>query len=148
LTIDGAIRQVVMHVGPAAGDSDEEGYVLIVFDEFDPAVVPQANDTSGGAKIEELQGELTVARQRLQSMTEEYAGARVPFNSLPRNTRCSSIWLGIEAKWWGARTLPNTCDDSFDPLSNLIEVYIQRLRRKIDDGESVKLIRGAVPDTT
>ena len=37
-------------------------------------------------------------------------------------------------------------DDSFDPLSNLIEVYIQRLRRKVDDGESMKLIhtrRGA-----
>jgi two-component system copper resistance phosphate regulon response regulator CusR len=37
-------------------------------------------------------------------------------------------------------------DDSFDPMSNLIEVYIQRLRRKIDDGEAVKLIhtrRGA-----
>ena len=37
-------------------------------------------------------------------------------------------------------------DDSFDPLSNLIEVYIQRLRRKVDDGDSVKLIhtrRGA-----
>ena len=32
-------------------------------------------------------------------------------------------------------------DDSFDPLSNLIEVYIQRLRRKIDDGRSVKLIQ-------
>ena len=32
-------------------------------------------------------------------------------------------------------------DDSFDPLSNLIEVYIQRLRRKIDDGHAVKLIR-------
>jgi two-component system copper resistance phosphate regulon response regulator CusR len=32
-------------------------------------------------------------------------------------------------------------DDSFDPLSNLIEVYIQRLRRKIDDDESVKLIQ-------
>jgi DNA-binding response OmpR family regulator len=31
-------------------------------------------------------------------------------------------------------------------VSNLIEVYIQRLRRKIDEGESVKLIhtrRGA-----
>ena len=25
-------------------------------------------------------------------------------------------------------------DDSFDPMSNLIEVYIQRLRRKVDDG--------------
>jgi len=37
-------------------------------------------------------------------------------------------------------------DDSFDPMSNLIEVYIQRLRRKIDDGYAVKLIhtrRGA-----
>ena len=37
-------------------------------------------------------------------------------------------------------------DDSFDPMSNLIEVYIQRLRRKIDDGQALKLIhtrRGA-----
>jgi two-component system copper resistance phosphate regulon response regulator CusR len=32
-------------------------------------------------------------------------------------------------------------DDSFDPMSNLIEVYIQRLRRKIDDGAAVKLIQ-------
>jgi DNA-binding response OmpR family regulator len=32
-------------------------------------------------------------------------------------------------------------DDSYDPMSNLIEVYIQRLRRKIDDGHDVKLIR-------
>lgn len=37
-------------------------------------------------------------------------------------------------------------DDSFDPMSNLIEVYIQRLRRRVDDGHDVKLIatrRGA-----
>jgi two-component system copper resistance phosphate regulon response regulator CusR len=37
-------------------------------------------------------------------------------------------------------------DDSYDPRSNLIEVYIQRLRRKIDDGRKPKLIhtrRGA-----
>ena len=37
-------------------------------------------------------------------------------------------------------------DDSYDPMSNLIEVYVQRLRRKIDDGYPVKLIhtrRGA-----
>ena len=32
-------------------------------------------------------------------------------------------------------------DDSFDPMSNLIEVYIQRLRRKIDDGYQLKLIQ-------
>ena len=32
-------------------------------------------------------------------------------------------------------------DESFDPASNLIEVYIQRLRRKIDDDQPVKLIQ-------
>ena len=32
-------------------------------------------------------------------------------------------------------------DESFDPFSNLIEVYIQRLRRKIDEGWELKLIR-------
>lgn len=32
-------------------------------------------------------------------------------------------------------------DENFDPFSNLIEVYIQRLRRKIDDGQEQKLIR-------
>ena len=32
-------------------------------------------------------------------------------------------------------------DESFDPFSNLIEVYIQRLRRKIDEGHALRLIR-------
>ncbi len=32
-------------------------------------------------------------------------------------------------------------DESFDPFSNLIEVYVQRLRRKIDEGHALKLIR-------
>ena len=32
-------------------------------------------------------------------------------------------------------------DENFDPFSNLIEVYIQRLRRKIDDSHSQKLLR-------
>jgi two-component system copper resistance phosphate regulon response regulator CusR len=32
-------------------------------------------------------------------------------------------------------------DENFDPFSNLIEVYIQRLRRKIDDPFDHKLIR-------
>ena len=31
-------------------------------------------------------------------------------------------------------------DYHFDPGTNLVDVYIQRLRRKIDDGETVKLI--------
>jgi two-component system copper resistance phosphate regulon response regulator CusR len=32
-------------------------------------------------------------------------------------------------------------DESFDPFSNLIEVYIQRLRRKVDEDHEAKLIR-------
>ena len=40
-------------------------------------------------------------------------------------------------------------DDSFDPLSNSIEVYIQRLRRKIDDGQAGEADpdHGEGPDT-
>jgi two-component system copper resistance phosphate regulon response regulator CusR len=37
-------------------------------------------------------------------------------------------------------------DESFDPMSNVIDVYVQRLRRKVDDGQAQKLIhtrRGA-----
>ena len=37
-------------------------------------------------------------------------------------------------------------DEHFDPFSNLIEVYIQRLRKKIDEGATDRLIhtrRGA-----
>src|SRR5262245_3666703 len=32
-------------------------------------------------------------------------------------------------------------EENFDPFSNLIEVYVQRLRRKIDEGHSLKLLR-------
>jgi two-component system copper resistance phosphate regulon response regulator CusR len=32
-------------------------------------------------------------------------------------------------------------DENFDLFSNLIEVYVQRLRRKIDDGHSLKLFQ-------
>jgi DNA-binding response OmpR family regulator len=31
-------------------------------------------------------------------------------------------------------------DDNFDPFSNLIEVYVQRLRRKVDHNQAVKLL--------
>jgi two-component system copper resistance phosphate regulon response regulator CusR len=73
------------------------------------------------------------ANRRIQLTTKEYALleylARRQGEVVGRADIAEHVW-----------------DDSFDPLSNLIEVYIQRLRRKIDDGESVKLIhtrRGA-----
>jgi two-component system copper resistance phosphate regulon response regulator CusR len=32
-------------------------------------------------------------------------------------------------------------DETYDPFSKVIEVFIQRLRRKVDDGRARKLIR-------
>jgi two-component system copper resistance phosphate regulon response regulator CusR len=40
-----------------------------------------------------------------------------------------------------AQIAEHVWDENFDPFSNLIEVYMQRLRRKIDDGCSPKLLR-------
>ena len=31
-------------------------------------------------------------------------------------------------------------EENYDPFSNLIEVYIQRLRRKIDQGSAMRLL--------
>ena len=68
------------------------------------------------------------AGRAIQLTTKEYALleylARRPGEVVGRADIAEHVW-----------------DDSFDPMSNLIEVYIQRLRRKIDDGHAVKLIR-------
>ncbi|MEO7932028.1 MAG: response regulator transcription factor [Chthoniobacterales bacterium] len=49
--------------------------------------------------------------------------ARSPGRVITRTQICEKVW-----------------DYHFDPGTNLVDVYIQRLRRKIDDGESVPLI--------
>lgn len=40
-----------------------------------------------------------------------------------------------------AQIAEHVWENDFDPFSNLIEVYMQRLRRKIDEGHSQKLLR-------
>ncbi len=40
-----------------------------------------------------------------------------------------------------AQIAEHVWDENFDPFSNVIDVYIQRLRRKIDDGHSHTLLR-------
>ena len=51
---------------------------------------------------------------------------RAPGRVFTRTQLCERVW-----------------EYHFDPESNLVDVYIQRLRRKIDDGEAVKLIQTA-----
>jgi two-component system, OmpR family, response regulator len=49
---------------------------------------------------------------------------RAPGRVLTRSQLCQHVW-----------------EYHFDPESNLVDVYIQRLRRKVDDGEPIKLIQ-------
>lgn len=65
---------VVMHVRPAL-DPSRDGYVLILFEEREPVTakgVSEGADASSGDRIRELEIELAEARQRLQTIIEEY----------------------------------------------------------------------------
>jgi len=35
----------------------------------------------------------------------------------------------------------HVCDEHYDPMSNVVDVYVQRLRRKLDEGDEPSLIR-------
>jgi DNA-binding response OmpR family regulator len=66
--------------------------------------------------------------RRIDLTTREFALLeclmRAPGRVFSRTQLCQQVW-----------------EYHFDPESNLVDVYIQRLRRKIDDGEPSKLIQ-------
>jgi len=66
--------------------------------------------------------------RRIDLTTREFALLeclmRAPGRVFSRTQLCQQVW-----------------EYHFDPESNLVDVYIQRLRRKIDDGEPCKLIQ-------
>ena len=66
--------------------------------------------------------------RRIELTTREFSLLeclmRAPGRVFTRTQLCEHVW-----------------EYHFDPESNLVDVYIQRLRRKIDDGESTKLIQ-------
>ena len=56
--------------------------------------------------------------------------------------RYSTTWPAMLIGWSArAEIAEHIWDEAFDPFSNLIEVYIQRLRCKIDEGHSSRLLR-------
>ncbi|MDZ4788895.1 MAG: response regulator transcription factor [Blastochloris sp.] len=84
-------------------------------------------------KIEDLvldTAKRTVCRgnRKIELTTREFSLleylVRSPGRVFTRTQICEHVW-----------------DYQFDPGTNLIDVYIQRLRRKIDDGESLQLIQ-------
>ena len=72
--------------------------------------------------------EVTRRGQKIRLTTREYAlleyFARHPNQVLGRAEIAEHVW-----------------DESYDPFSNVIDVYVQRLRRKIDEAEEASLIR-------
>jgi two-component system copper resistance phosphate regulon response regulator CusR len=77
--------------------------------------------------IDEQSRRVQRAGRRVELTAKEYALldylARHPDQVIGRAQIAEHVW-----------------DENFDPISNVIDVYIQRLRRKIDDGHSHKLL--------
>jgi DNA-binding response OmpR family regulator len=74
-----------------------------------------------------LTRDVTRGERKIQLTAREFALLeslmRSPGRVLTRAQICEQVW-----------------DYNFDPGTNLIEVYIQRLRKKVDEGAAVKLI--------
>jgi two-component system copper resistance phosphate regulon response regulator CusR len=92
-----------------------------------PSLRPETIE-AGDLKIDTRSHSVERARQLIKLTAKEYALleylARRAGQLVSRSEIAEHVW-----------------DENFDPFSNLIEVYIQRLRRKIDDGREPKLIR-------
>ena len=59
-----------------------------------------------------------------------------------RSTRCSNISPAAPAMSSAARDIAeHVWDEHYDPLSNVVDVYVQRLRRKLDRPGAESLIR-------
>jgi two-component system copper resistance phosphate regulon response regulator CusR len=92
-----------------------------------PSLRPETIE-AGDLKIDTRSHSVERARQLIKLTAKEYALleylARRAGQLVSRSEIAEHVW-----------------DENFDPFSNLIEVYIQRLRRKVDDGREPKLIR-------
>ncbi|HEV7405464.1 MAG TPA: response regulator transcription factor [Chthoniobacteraceae bacterium] len=81
----------------------------------------------GDLSLNLVQREAARAGKKIELTAKEFALLeylmRSPGRVLTRTSISESVW-----------------DYHFDPESNVIEVYVQRLRRKIDDGHEVKLL--------
>ena len=91
-----------------------------------PALAPAVLDV-GDLQIDTRARRVERAGRAIQLTTKEYA--LLEYLARRRGDVVGRADIG-EHVW----------DDSFDPMSNLIEVYVQRLRRKVDDGHPLKLI--------
>jgi DNA-binding response OmpR family regulator len=83
---------------------------------------------AGSIELDTRSREVTKSGQRVRLTTREYAlieyFVRHPHQVVGRAEIAEHVW-----------------DESYDPLSNVIDVYVQRLRRKMDDPDTDSIIR-------
>lgn len=91
-----------------------------------PALYPEVI-TVGNLSVETRARRVTRAGQSIDLTAKEYALleylARRAGEVVSRGDLAEHVW-----------------DESYDPFSKVIEVFIQRLRRKVDEGHALKLI--------
>lgn len=111
-------------------------------------------------------GELLARLRALLRRSVEVRPPKIVIEDLEIDTRARRVWrdgqeISLTTKEYAlleylaresgrvigrAEIAEHVWDETFDPFSNLIEVYINRLRRKVDEGFTVSLIhtrRGA-----
>jgi DNA-binding response OmpR family regulator len=83
---------------------------------------------AGSIELDTRSREVTKGGQKLRLTAREYSlieyFVRHPHHVVGRAEIAEHVW-----------------DESYDPFSNVIDVYVQRLRRKIDDPDAESLIR-------
>jgi two-component system copper resistance phosphate regulon response regulator CusR len=84
--------------------------------------------TLADLKLDRVQRQVERAGRKIDLTTKEFALLEFLMRNAGRSVTCSMI---IEHVW----------NLTFDTTTNVVDVYINYLRRKIDDGHAVKLIR-------
>jgi len=85
---------------------------------------------------------LRVANLTLDTLTHKAQRGSASIELTAREYRLLEFLMRSAGRLCGRMMiLEKVWDYNFDPGTNLVDVYIQRLRRKVDDGEAVKLIQ-------
>ena len=72
MQIDGVIKSLVLHVRPSEESVEEQGFMLIIFDELEQPVSYASSADEQDARSRELEAELVEVKRRLQAVVEDY----------------------------------------------------------------------------
>ena len=125
---------VVMHVRPAR-ETEQEGYVLLIFDErpefkSDAAAADSASAPSSGKEAEritQLEAELATERQRLQAIIEEYETSREEMKAANEEMQSSNEELRSTMEEL------ETSKEELQSINEELQTVNQENRHKVDE---------------